>query len=325
MYKQAILDAKAVRASAMANAKATLQEAFEPKIQEMIRLKLSEELEDEAEMEEGIELEGDIAEEVTDDVDETSLDEILQELDDLAQQDEIGLQEAEEEEVEDETETETEEEETETGDDETEEDVMDDDTKIIDITLGDLKQVLQSIQGQEDFGDEDLGAEDDFGAGDETEETETEDDIDLDEILEELAKPTKKEAKKETKVKEEAKKKTDDKKKLDEAIKTIQVLKKAINEVNVVNAKLLYMNRIFKSKNLSESQKVKVVSALDRAANAKEAKSIYETLKETLSTKRSQIQESKGFASKPAGVAPKTVIVEADAFVNRWQKIAGIK
>jgi len=52
MYKQAILDAKAVRASAMANAKATLQEAFEPKIQEMIRLKLSEELEDEAEMQE---------------------------------------------------------------------------------------------------------------------------------------------------------------------------------------------------------------------------------------------------------------------------------
>jgi len=46
LYQDAILDAKALRASAMANAKAALEEAFEPKIQEMLRLKLSEELEE---------------------------------------------------------------------------------------------------------------------------------------------------------------------------------------------------------------------------------------------------------------------------------------
>ena len=68
-----------------------------------------------------------------------------------------------------------------------------------------------------------------------------------------------------------------------------------------------------------------VVSALDRATNTKEAKNIYETLKENIQPRKSQIIESKGFASKPAGVAPKKPIVEADAFVSRWQKIAGIK
>ena len=57
LYQDAILDAKALRASAMANAKAALEEAFEPKIQEMLRLKLSEEMGDDsyqAEAEENI-------------------------------------------------------------------------------------------------------------------------------------------------------------------------------------------------------------------------------------------------------------------------------
>ena len=126
--------------------------------------------------------------------------------------------------------------------------------------------------------------------------------------------------KKEEKDKEEVTKKS-----LKEAKNTINILRRELNEVNLLNAKLLYMNKIFKSKNLSESQKVNVVSALDRATNTKEAKNIYETLKENIQPKKSQIQESRGFASKPAGVAPKKPILESDAFVSRWQKIAGIK
>ena len=60
IYKQAILDAKAIRASAIANAKTSLTEAMEPRIQEMMRLKLSEEMDSDMEesyddMEEGYE------------------------------------------------------------------------------------------------------------------------------------------------------------------------------------------------------------------------------------------------------------------------------
>ena len=46
LYKQAILDAKAVRETALAAAKESLSEAFEPRIMEMMRLKLAEELEE---------------------------------------------------------------------------------------------------------------------------------------------------------------------------------------------------------------------------------------------------------------------------------------
>jgi len=149
-----------------------------------------------------------------------------------------------------------------------------------------------------------------------------EEDFNLEEILAELD---------EVEAVEEAKKKEDDEEKekmeeeLKEAIKTINILKSELNEVNLLNAKLLYMNKIFKSKNLSEGQKLKVINALDRAANLNEAKNIYETLKDALvETKKSTIKESVGFASKPMGVAPAKTIVNEDVQVTRMKKLAGI-
>jgi hypothetical protein len=121
---------------------------------------------------------------------------------------------------------------------------------------------------------------------------------------------------------EEAKK---DKKDLEEAIKTIRILRDELNEVNLLNAKLLYSNKIFKAKNLSESQKVNVLKAFDKASSIKETKVIYTTLSESLNTKtKSTIKESVGFASKAAGVAPKQPIVEGDAAIRRMQQLAGI-
>jgi Asp-tRNA(Asn)/Glu-tRNA(Gln) amidotransferase A subunit family amidase len=118
------------------------------------------------------------------------------------------------------------------------------------------------------------------------------------------------------------------KKELAEAVKVIRALKSNINEVNVLNAKLLYVNKLFKAKSLTESQKVKVISAFDKANTIKEAKMIYESLTSTLSTKKkSHIRESFGFASKTVG-SPKTkkpeMIVE-NAAVLRLQQLAGIK
>ena len=457
MYKQAILDAKAVRASAMANAKASLQEAFEPKIKEMIRLKLSEELEEDmdepvdesrggtpiivpandandldeeaeyfqdmlkdagimARVEAGIgELEiyltnpmdkrkaekaisdagytmgyeegkkeveesrggapiivpandaNDLDEEAqyfqdmlqdagimarvaagigeleiyltnpmdkrkaakviadagyttgyeegdASEMDDKALEEILAELDDMNEEDED----------EDKDDTDDDADDADDATKDAEEEVVSDETKIIDITLGDLKQVLQSMESG-DMGSM-ASAEDQINidSEEEVEDTESLEELNLDEILNSLEEAKKSKMKDKEKMKE--KKEADEtKKSLQEAKKTIAVLSKELNEVNLLNAKLLYMNKIFKSKNLSESQKVNVVSALDRASNVKEAKNIYETLKENIQTKKSQISEIKGFASSPAGVAPKKPIVEADAFVSRWQKIAGIK
>jgi hypothetical protein len=115
---------------------------------------------------------------------------------------------------------------------------------------------------------------------------------------------------------------------LNEAIKTIKTLRKELNEVNLLNAKLLYVNKVFKAKNLTEAQKAKVIITFDKANSVNEAKLIYTTLIESFngvkSTNKKPIAESRGFASKPAGVAPtKNAIVDSN--VERWQFLAGIK
>ena len=114
---------------------------------------------------------------------------------------------------------------------------------------------------------------------------------------------------------------------LAEALKAIKILRKELNEVNLLNSKLLYVNKIFRNKNLTESQKIKVLSAFDKATSVRETKIIYETLNEGLvskTTTKSSIKESLGMASKPAGIAPKQPIVESDQMVQRFQKLAGI-
>jgi len=110
---------------------------------------------------------------------------------------------------------------------------------------------------------------------------------------------------------------------------TIETLKAELNEVNLLNSKLLYTNKIFKAKNLSEAQKVKVLTTFDKAESVKEVKLVYETLLEglvsTTSTTKEAIKESKSFASKAVGTSPKKPVVETDGMVSRFQKLAGIK
>jgi len=116
------------------------------------------------------------------------------------------------------------------------------------------------------------------------------------------------------------------KEELQEAMNTIATLRSELNEVNLLNAKLLYVNKLFKAKNLNEAQKVKVINAFDRAETVREAKNVFDTLNESLNTEKakSQIKESLSFASKASGVSDRQPIMEGNDFVNRMQKLAGI-
>jgi hypothetical protein len=107
----------------------------------------------------------------------------------------------------------------------------------------------------------------------------------------------------------------------------VNELRAELHEVNLLNAKLLYSNKIFRAKNLKESQKVKVLEAFDKASNVKEVKLIFETLSEEVKETKTVVRENLGSASKAAGIAPttKTPIMDVDPQVSRWQKLAGIK
>jgi hypothetical protein len=112
---------------------------------------------------------------------------------------------------------------------------------------------------------------------------------------------------------------------LNEALKTINVLKSELNEINLLNAKLLYTNKIFKSKNLNENQKVKVLSSFDKATTVGEVKMVFETLNEGIKVNKNTIKENLGSASKTMVTpnAKKPIVESNDAFL-RMQKLAGI-
>jgi hypothetical protein len=113
---------------------------------------------------------------------------------------------------------------------------------------------------------------------------------------------------------------------LTEAMKTIKTLKSEVNEINLLNSKLLYTNKIFKAKNLSEAQKVKVLTSFDKAESVKEVKLVFETLNEGLEkgAKKELVRESKGYASKPVGTSPKQPVVDVNPIFERMKKLAGL-
>ena len=113
---------------------------------------------------------------------------------------------------------------------------------------------------------------------------------------------------------------------MNEAKRTIMILRRDLQEVNLLNSKLLYVNKIFKAKKLSEAQKVNIIAAFDKAETVKETKLVYDTISEqfTKAAKRT-VNEVKGFASRSLGApAPSREIISEDATVKRLQKLAGI-
>jgi hypothetical protein len=123
---------------------------------------------------------------------------------------------------------------------------------------------------------------------------------------------------------------------LNEAMSTVQYLRDQLNEVNLLNAKLLYTNKLFNQFNLDQKQKLKVVETFDLAKSIREVKLSYTILSESYSLGGSVVKKTnttaktitEGLASKPvASTAPaKELIVEnSNVMASRFQKLAGIK
>lgn len=114
---------------------------------------------------------------------------------------------------------------------------------------------------------------------------------------------------------------------IQEALSTIETLRNELNETNLLNAKLLYVNKVFKANNLTEGQKANVIATFDKAETVKEVKLVYETVSNNVTAggKKEVVKEAKGFASAAAGISTKPeVITETNAAVLRMQKLAGI-
>jgi hypothetical protein len=162
------------------------------------------------------------------------------------------------------------------------------------------------------------------------EEEDVDDDkIDLEEILREMEADMTDDKKKVDEEEDKEELKAD----LNEAYKTIKSLQRTINEVNLLNAKLLFANKLFRAHNMTNEQKVKVIETMARTKSVREVKLVFSTLAEnfkytTSSNKLTKKAISEGIASKAVKstkpAQAKAVITESVNFANRFKKLAGI-
>ena len=161
-----------------------------------------------------------------------------------------------------------------------------------------------------------------------TNEEEESDEVDLEEILREMEADMKGDEEKVDEA-EESEKEAE----LEEAYTTIKSLQRTINEVNLLNAKLLFANKLFRAHNMTNEQKIKVIETLDRTKSVREVKLVFSTLAENFkytstTNKTTKKSISEGIASKAVkSTAPKVakqVIAESADFSDRFKKLAGI-
>ena len=326
LLKEAIADAKAVRETALQNAKAALEEAFTPQIKSMLSAKLSETEDDEAE-------EGMHDEDMDDDEAEEGRHEEGEHGDD---------DEAEEGRMSD----------GEDDDDDAEEGMHEEDNLDLEAIIKELEAELSEGEDEDEDAEEGMHeSEDSVDEGEEIEEeyeideaalTEEDDDEDKDEVDEEvdtssgvgsgtgrgntdtssgIGKGGQEKAKKMESIEAE----------LAEHKEAVQYLKDKLHEVNILNAKLLYTNKLFKEFSLDNNQKLKVVETFDRAQTTREIKLVYTTMAEQLNEnsgviKRKSIKESASApvsSTKPSKESKKIVSEEAQV-ADRFRKLAGI-
>ena len=351
LLREAIADAKSVRETALANAKIALEEAFTPRLQSMLSKKIQSEMEDsDEEMEDSEEgmhdkeegmhdkEEGMHDKEETEDAEEEDSEE-MRETEDAEEDDELDLEsvlaelekDLDDEDQVDEMEDKDEEDKMdEEMSDKEEEDKVDENDVSSEIGKADNK-VADAANDSSKVGQGPEGEGSDKKAGDELSDHETvdnltemedkdEEDLDLDEVLKALTEEDKEE--------EDAEENEKLKKEIQETRTVVKFMRAKLNEVNLLNAKLLFSNKLFRAFGLNNNQKLKVVENFDRTKNLREVKLVYATLAESFK-KPSKLSESvsKGSSSKPVAStkpAKEEVLSEGAELKARFKKLANI-
>ena len=315
LLKEAIADAKAVRETALANAKLALEEAFTPRLQSMLSAKLSEEerMDDDLPMEEpAVEEDMHYEEETEAPMEEPAVEE-GDEVEEPAVE-EPAVEEGEEVEAPVEAPAEEEDLELEAILRELEgEEEMDEQSDSSDIGTGDNKLDVADSSDEQDPGKGDL--------------TEEEEDIDLEEIINALREDDDAYSEEGPALEEDEEVAAEEE--LEEAYKVIRFMKSKLNEVNLLNAKLLFSNKLFRNHNLNESQKMNVIENFDRAHSLREVKLVFATLSESFKIHGGQkqvktIKESYASKASRSTRPSKSILSEGNIMADRFKKLAGL-
>jgi len=337
LLKQAIADANAVKETALANAKIALQEAFAPRIQSMLGEKLRMELEGDEDVDaaEPMDAEMDMDAEMGDEAMTGSPEQVNVGLDfdNDGEWDLEGMVGAEEEvPAEEEPAMDAEMSDEEMSDEYNEGYGHDERDLDLESIIRELEEDLHEDAISDEMLDDEMPAEEmpegKYSHDDDTLEE------DIDEIIEAILREENYKTEGDVSAEDEdgTAKVHDElaeaKEELEEAYRTVKKLNNIINEVNLLNAKLLYTNKLFRNFELTEGQKMKVIENFDRAGNTREVKLVFSTLAESFKrpeTKKRVVKES--YASKATHTtAPKSAPILNEGFelANRWKKLAGL-
>ena len=296
--KQAIADATEIQRSSVELAKKSLSEAFDSQLKSMLAAKLQEEADD---MGDEIAEEDELAYEAFDDTLEEEKDSDAMDSDEPPMEEEYDLDEI-------------------LAEMDGEDDEDDSEEK---------ENVDEAKEEDEEEEDDDYEAEEEHEKSEsddeeEKEEKEVDEELNLEALLRELSMSEEAEEAPE----EEAPEKEDDEvKKMEEQLFE---LKNKLNEVNLLNAKLLYLNKVLaENDSLTATQKVKLISTFDEASSVKEVKLVHKTITEAFKVKQNstkkvtQLKESvKSFASNPAGDSKKMdKEIDTNPLSSLWQRI----
>jgi|18_taG_2_1085343.scaffolds.fasta_scaffold03392_5 hypothetical protein len=108
----------------------------------------------------------------------------------------------------------------------------------------------------------------------------------------------------------------------------VETLREQLTDLNLFNAKLLYVNKLLQSKEITPAQRKSVVESIDNARSLREVKLLYRSLTESFdkgksgSMNESSVRRAIGSSSKVTG---RSSANSADDQVNRWATLAGIK
>ena len=316
LLKEAIADARAVKETAIANAKLALEEAFTPRIQSMISSRLEEEGEEEFGDEEEMPIDGEMDMEMEPGM-EGGEDRDLNLGGQAYRVDNAGDPMPGEEMPMDGEEVAMEEE---------------------PVDEYDLSEILRQLDEEEE--DEEMTPEYELNPGEDPDAHDLEEEVDIDALLKELMGGDDEvdeygmehndmdhngDGKVDAKDTLLAKENEELKNELEEAYNAIKIMKSSLNEVNMLNAKLLFTNKLFEAHSLNESQKIKVIDTFDRARTIREVKLVYTTLSESFASKKSLVRES--IASKPVAStrpAKQIILSEGDQIAARFKKLAGL-
>lgn len=356
LLKEAIADAERVRETAIANAKIQLEESIAPAIKEEITKALNEahdphkaaDAHGYAEVGESVEQEGEAVEEIANDATSgIAASDNKEPSPSSSKSSGVGANGKQEGGAGEKPELMPEEEQVDEDAEEVNEGILD-----LEAIIRELQAEVEELAGgaldeEDDELDMDMGDEDDdedLDLGDDEprdepemdlgDEEDEEDDLDIEEILREIeAELSEEENVQEAQVAEETARLQSE---LAEYRKAVEILRGKLNEVNLLNAKLLFTNKLFKNRELTKEQKVHVVETFDLATTLREVKLLYATLSEaTIPGKTAKKQVStqqvvtESIASGVVGsTAPTKEVITEDTgadFRKRMQELAGVK